>query len=122
MSKCSIDQEPSQPGKVAIVTGANSGIGYEVSIGLLKKDFEVIMACRNIQKAREAKAKILNMLPNAKITIMKVDTSSLDEVKKFVEQFEKQYHELHFLVNNAGIMMCPYKVTVDGFENQLATN
>ena len=122
MSKWSLDQEPSQPGKVAIVTGANSGIGYEVSIGLLKKDFEVIMACRNIQKAREAKSKILQMLPNAKITIMKVDTSSLDEVKKFVEQFEKQYHELHLLVNNAGIMMCPYKVTVDGFENQLATN
>ena len=122
MSKWSLDQEPSQPGKVAIVTGANSGIGYEVSIGLLKKDFEVIMACRNIQKARGAKSKILQMLPNAKITIMKVDTSSLDEVKKFVEQFEKQYHELHLLVNNAGIMMCPYKVTVDGFENQLATN
>ena len=122
MSKWSIDQELSQPGKVAIVTGANSGIGYEVSIGLLKKDFEVIMACRNIQKAREAKAKILHMLPNAKITVMKVDTSSLDDVKKFAEQFEKQYHELHLLVNNAGIMMCPYKVTVDGFENQLATN
>ena len=122
MSKWSMDQEPSQPGKVAIVTGANSGIGYEVSIGLLKKDFEVIMACRNIQKAQEAKAKILHMLPNAKITVMKVDTSSLDEVKKFAEQFKKQYHELHLLVNNAGIMMCPYKVTVDGFENQLATN
>ena len=122
MSKWSIDQEPSQLGKVAIVTGANSGIGYEVSIGLLKKDFEVIMACRNIQKAREAKSKILHVLPNAKITIMKIDTSSLDDVKKFAEQFEKQYHELHLLVNNAGIMMCPYKVTVDGFENQLATN
>ena len=122
MSKWSIDQEPSQLGKVAIVTGANSGIGYEVTIGLLKKDFEVIMACRNIQKAREAKAKILHVLPNAKITLMKVDTSSLDDVKKFAEQFEKQYHELHLLINNAGIMMSPYKVTVDGFENQLATN
>jgi NAD(P)-dependent dehydrogenase (short-subunit alcohol dehydrogenase family) len=80
------------------------------------------MACRNIQKAEEAKAKLLRLYPNAKINPMKIDTSSLDEVKKFADQFQKQYQKLHLLVNNAGVMMSPYKVTEDGFENQFATN
>jgi NAD(P)-dependent dehydrogenase (short-subunit alcohol dehydrogenase family) len=122
MNKWSVDQVPSQLGKVAIVTGANSGIGYEVSLGLIKKGFEVVMACRNIQKAQEAKAKIFQQYPQAKINLMKIDTSSLKEVKKFADQFQTQYQNLHLLINNAGIMMSPHKVTEDGFENQFATN
>ena len=122
MNKWSIDQIPSQIGKVAIVTGANSGIGYEVTLGLVKKNVEVIMACRNMQKAEEAKAKILYMHPNAKIKVMKLDLSSLMEVNKFADEFKKHYQNLNLLINNAGIMMCPYKVTEDNFENQIATN
>ena len=122
MNKWNIDQVPSQPGKVAIVTGANSGIGYEVTLSLIKKDFEVVMACRNMQKAEKAKVKILHVYPRAIITLMKVDTSSLKEVKIFADQFHQHYNKLHLLINNAGIMMSPYKVTEDGFENQLATN
>ena len=122
MNKWNINQVSSARGKVAIVTGANSGIGFEVTLGLVKKDFEVIMACRNIQKAEEAKVKILTIHPNAKVNPMKVDTSSLDEVKKFANLFLKKYNKLHLLVNNAGIMMSPYKITKDGFENQFATN
>ena len=122
MNKWNIDQVPSQPGKVAIVTGANSGIGYEVTLSLIKKDFEVVMACRNMQKAEKAKVKILHVYPRAIITLMKVDTSSLKEVKIFADQFHQHYSKLHLLINNAGIMMSPYKVTEDGFENQLATN
>jgi NAD(P)-dependent dehydrogenase (short-subunit alcohol dehydrogenase family) len=122
MNKWSVDHVPSQHGKVAIVTGANSGIGYEATLGLIKKDFEVIMACRNMKKAEQAKAKILHLHPKAKINLMKVDMSSLNEVKEFADQFHKQYHNLNLLINNAGIMMSPYKVTKDGFENQFATN
>lgn len=122
MNKWSIDEVTSQIGKIAIVTGANSGIGFEVTVGLVKKDFEVIMACRNIPKAEEAKNKILTIHPNAKINIMKVDTSSLKEVKKFADEFLKKYKNLHLLINNAGIMMSPYQMTKDGFENQFATN
>ena len=122
MNKWSVDRVLSQTGKIAIVTGANSGIGYEVSLELIKKDFEVIMACRNMEKAEEAKANILCVYPNAKISPMKIDTSSLVEVRKFAEEFQKQYHQLDLLINNAGIMMSPYKVTEDGFENQFATN
>lgn len=122
MNKWSIDEIPSQQGKIAIITGANSGIGYEVTLGLIKKDFEVIMACRNLQKAEEAKSKILKLHPEAKINLMKIDTSNLDEVKKFADHFQKQYQKLHLLINNAGIMMSPYQVTEEGFENQFATN
>jgi len=122
MSKWSIDQVPSQVGKIAIVTGANSGIGYKITIGLIKKGFEVVMACRNMQKAEEAKAKILQQYPRANINLMKIDTSSLKEVKKFANQFQTHYQNLHLLINNAGIMMSPYKLSDDGFENQFATN
>ena len=122
MSKWSIDDVASQRGKIAVVTGANSGIGYEVTLGLVKKNVEVIMACRNMQKAEEARANILRVHPDAAINVMKLDTGDLKAVRKFAEQFQQHYNQLHFLVNNAGIMMSPYKVTADGFENQLATN
>lgn len=122
MNRWSIDEVTSQLGKIAIVTGANSGIGFEVTIGLVKKGFEVIMACRNIQKAEDAKNKILRIHPKAKINFIKVDTNSLKEVRKFADEFLKKYKNLHLLINNAGIMMSPYEMTKDGFENQFATN
>ncbi len=122
MDKWNIKNVPSQPGKLAIVTGANSGIGYETTLGLVKKDIEVIMACRNSQKAEEAKAKILYAYPDAKINPMVVDISSVTEVRKFAHAFQTQFGRLDLLINNAGIMMPPYKVTKEGFESQLATN
>ena len=113
---------PSQAGKIAVVTGANSGLGYETALGLAKKDVEVILACRSLQKAEEAKSKIVNEYPKARIKSMELDVSSLREVREFATQFQRQYKKLDLLINNAGIMMSPYKVTDDGFENQLATN
>jgi NAD(P)-dependent dehydrogenase (short-subunit alcohol dehydrogenase family) len=122
MDKWNIDQVPSQSGKVAIVTGANSGIGYETTLGLVKKGMEVIMACRNLQHAEEARLKLLKAHPEAQIKAWKIDLSSLKEVEKFANQFQQHHHTLDLLINNAGIMMSPYQVTEDGFENQLATN
>lgn len=122
MDKWDTRQVPSQPGRVAIVTGANSGLGYETALELAKKDIEVIMACRNLQKAEEAKSKIVNVYPKAQIKSIQVDVSSLRGVREFANQIQKQYARLDLLINNAGIMMSPYKVTEDGFENQLATN
>ena len=122
MTKWAIDQLPPQRGKVAVVTGGNSGLGYETALGLAKKDVEVILACRNLLKAEEAKSKIMNHYLRAKIKCMKLDVSRLREVKEFAAQFQLQYKKLDLLINNAGIMMSPYKVTEDGFENQLATN
>jgi NAD(P)-dependent dehydrogenase (short-subunit alcohol dehydrogenase family) len=122
MNKWTIDQIPPQPGKVAIVTGGNSGIGYETALGLAKKDVEIILACRNLLKAEEAKSKLVSEYSKAKIICMKLDVSRLREVREFADQFQKKYNRLDLLINNAGIMMSPYKVTEDGFENQLATN
>jgi NAD(P)-dependent dehydrogenase (short-subunit alcohol dehydrogenase family) len=121
-NKWSIEQVPSQQGKVAIVTGSNGGLGYETALQLAKKDVEVILACRNLQKAEEAKSRIVNEYPKARIKSMKIDVSSIGEVRQFATQFGRQYDKLDLLINNAGIMMSPYRVTEDGFENQLATN
>jgi NAD(P)-dependent dehydrogenase (short-subunit alcohol dehydrogenase family) len=121
-NKWSTEQVPAQSGKVAIVTGANSGIGFHTALALAKKDVEVILACRDLQKGREAKSNIVNEYSDARITCIKIDLSSLREVGEFVKHIQKQYNKLDLLINNAGIMMSPYKVTEDGFENQLATN
>jgi NAD(P)-dependent dehydrogenase (short-subunit alcohol dehydrogenase family) len=121
-NKWSTEQVPAQAGKVAIVTGGNSGIGFQTALALAKKDVEVILACRDLQKGREAKSNIVNEYSDARITCIKIDLSSLREVGEFVKHIQKQYNKLDLLINNAGIMMSPYKVTEDGFENQLATN
>lgn len=122
MVKWNIEEVPLQRGKVAIVTGANSGIGYHTTLELVKKNVKVVMACRNLQKAEEAKAKILRLHPGAKIKPMMLNLSSLTDVRKFTHEFQAQFNKLDLLINNAGIMMSPYKITQDGFENQLATN
>lgn len=122
MKNFSIDNYPSQKGKVAIITGANSGIGFETAKALAKKGATVVMACRNLQKAEEAKKKVLSIDPNASLKPMKIDTSSLTDVQEFAKHFQNHFDRLDFLINNAGIMMSPYKETEDGFENQLATN
>lgn len=122
MNEWSIDQVPSQRGKVAIVTGANSGLGFETTLGLVSKGFQVIMACRDMAKAKDANGRILELYPAAKVEAMSVDLSSLGEVRKFAEQFQRSFTSLDLLINNAGIMMSPYKETADGFENQFATN
>ncbi|CAA9249173.1 MAG: probable oxidoreductase/Short-chain dehydrogenase [uncultured Cytophagales bacterium] len=122
MDKWNIDQVPSQSGRVAIVTGANGGLGYETALQLAKKDVRVILACRNVPKAEKAKARIVSQYPEAQVRSMPLDVSSLREVREFAAQFGRQYDRLDLLINNAGIMMSPYQVTEDGFENQLATN
>lgn len=109
-------------GKIAIVTGANSGIGYETALGLAKEGMTVILACRNPESGAAAKKDILKSAADAHIEVMRIDTSSLKSVKTFADEFTKTYSRLDVLVNNAGIMMSPYEVSEDGFENQLATN
>jgi len=122
MGNWTIEQVPSQRGKVAIITGANSGIGYQTAFELAKKDAVVVLACRDMRKAEEAKNKILATYPKANVKCMKADMASLTGVKLFAKHFQGHFDKLDLLVNNAGIMMSPYEVTEDGFENQLATN
>lgn len=111
-----------QTGKIAIVTGANSGIGYETAKALAKKKALVIMVCRNIEKGYEAAEKIKAEFQDAKVEVMKMDLSSQKSIQEFAEKFREKYNELHLLINNAGVMMPPYSKTKDGFELQIGTN
>lgn len=118
----SVEQVPAQHGRVAVVTGANSGIGYETALALAQKGARVILACRNSEKAEAAKASIAAAHPTAELVTMALDLSSLQAVRQFAAQLQSRHKKLDLLINNAGIMMPPFALTQDGFENQFATN
>lgn len=113
---------PDQSGKVIIVTGANSGIGYEATRELARKGATVVMACRNMAKAEPALSELKKEQPNAIIDLIHLDLASLKSVHAFADAFIAKYDRLDVLINNAGIMMVPYGQTEDGFERQLGTN
>ncbi|MBY8999618.1 MAG: SDR family NAD(P)-dependent oxidoreductase [Candidatus Heimdallarchaeota archaeon] len=113
---------PELTGKVIIVTGANTGIGFEEAKEFTRKGAKTILACRNLEKGEKALAKILKEIPDAPAEIMHLDLANLDSVNQFSTEFKKKYDRLDVLVNNAGIMMVPYRKTVDGFESQIGTN
>lgn len=117
-----INNIKSQKGRIAIVTGANSGLGQEITIGLAKKEIKVIMACRNSKKAETAKFDILKKVPNANLEIMTLDLMSLKSVELFSANFSKKYNRLDLLIENAGIMVPPFAKTEDGFESQMGVN
>ncbi|MDX1522723.1 MAG: oxidoreductase [Anaerolineae bacterium] len=113
---------PDQSSKVAIVTGANSGIGYETALELAQNGATVVMACRSLPKAEAAAAEIRQTNPPGEVVIMELDLGDLDSVRRFAVAFQKRYDRLDMLINNAGIMMIPYGKTEDGFEKQFGTN
>ncbi|MCB9451066.1 MAG: SDR family NAD(P)-dependent oxidoreductase [Anaerolineaceae bacterium] len=113
---------PNLNGKVIIVTGANSGTGYEAAKEVARKGAQTIMACRSMDKAQTALARIQAEIPGATAEIMPLDLASLDSIRQFAEAFKTKYTRLDVLLNNAGIMMTPYGKTVDGFEQQFGTN
>ena len=118
----SLDNIPSQAGKKAIVTGANTGLGYETALGLAKVGTTVIMACRNLTKGEAAKAKILSEVSDTEITVIELDLSSLESVRQFAATYREQFETLDLLINNAGIMFPPYTKTTEGFESQIGVN
>lgn len=113
---------PNLTGKIIIVTGANSGIGFEAAKEFVCKGAQTILACRSMDKAQAALNEIKTEIPNAPAEIMQLDLSSLASVREFAEAFRAKYDRLDVLVNNAGIMMVPYGTTEDGFERQFGTN
>ena len=122
MQKWTTANIPNLSGKHALITGANSGIGYETALALAAKGAEVIMACRNPQKAQAAFEKIKAEVPHAKLVLMQLDLGSLASVRSFAEQVHTKYERIDLLINNAGVMALPYGKTIDGFETQFGTN
>jgi NAD(P)-dependent dehydrogenase (short-subunit alcohol dehydrogenase family) len=114
---------PSQQGKLAIVTGATGGLGYETALALAQHGAEVILAARNADKGRDALALIRAAVPNANLHFARVDLASLASVAEFSASLLEQGRPIDLLVNNAGVMALPQRQeTVDGFEMQLGVN
>jgi len=109
-------------GRIALVTGANSGIGFETTRVLADHGAHVIMACRDEEKAARARDKLESQLDRSSLELLDLDLSDLASVRAGAERVLEQHAHLDLLVNNAGIMGTPYRQTADGFELQMATN
>jgi NAD(P)-dependent dehydrogenase (short-subunit alcohol dehydrogenase family) len=117
-----VEDTPDQTGKTILVTGANSGLGYETALALAGKGARVLIACRDLAKGREAEARIRAAHPRATVTVLALDLASLDDVRRAADAVHGETTRLDVLVNNAGVMALPYRKTRDGFEMQLGTN
>ncbi|NDP20992.1 MAG: SDR family NAD(P)-dependent oxidoreductase [Paludibacter sp.] len=113
---------PDLRGKQIIVTGGNSGLGFEAVKALAQKNAHVILACRNRKKGEEARARIVNLNPTSDVEVMELDLADLKSIDKFAANYTQKHTQLDVLINNAGIMMVPFGQTNDGFEKQVGTN
>ncbi|WP_243367923.1 oxidoreductase [Fundidesulfovibrio soli] len=113
---------PDQTGRIAIVTGANSGIGYETAKALASKGAQVVLACRSPERGEGASARLAEEIPGAQAVLMPLDLADLASVRAFASDFRERFTRLDLLVNNAGVMVPPPGVTADGFETQMGVN
>jgi NAD(P)-dependent dehydrogenase (short-subunit alcohol dehydrogenase family) len=109
-------------GVVALVTGANSGIGYQTAAALAEHGAHVVLACRNPDKARQAYDNLENDLDRSSLEVLPLDLSDLSSVQRAARWFNQHHARLDILVNNAGVMGTPYQLTADGFGLQMGTN
>ena len=121
-SRWTSDDIPDLSGKTIVVTGGNSGIGYEAALEFARKRAKVVLACRDLGKARTAAAQIVASAPTADVEVMALDLSNLASIRGFADAFHMRHQALHVLCNNAGVMAIPYRLTADGFEMQFGTN
>ena len=113
---------PDLTGKVAVVTGASSGIGFETAKELARKGAETVLACRSEERGQRALDAIQTEIPEANAELMLLDLASLASVERFATEFGERYCRLDVLANNAAVMGGPYTETEDGFERQVGTN
>lgn len=109
-------------GKTMLVTGANSGIGFDTAKQLARQGAHVVLACRRPDAAQEALAELKQEIPDANAELMELDLGDLASVRAFAEAFLAKHARLDVLVNNAGVMNTPQGTTKDGFETQLGVN
>ena len=121
-NKWTVNNIPEQKGRVVIVTGSSSGIGFEAARALVNKNAKVIIAVRNTEKGIAAANKIKTANNSADVEFMLLDLARLDSIHQFANNFKGKYNRLDLLINNAGVMIPPYSKTSDGFELQFGTN
>jgi NAD(P)-dependent dehydrogenase (short-subunit alcohol dehydrogenase family) len=113
---------PDQTGRTAVVTGANTGLGYETALALAEKGADVVLAVRNIEKGKAAATLIARRAAGATVTVQQLDLGSLASVRAAAEQLRSDHDHIDVLINNAGVMYPPKETTEDGFELQFGTN
>jgi NAD(P)-dependent dehydrogenase (short-subunit alcohol dehydrogenase family) len=113
---------PDQSGRTAVVTGANSGLGLVTARELARAGASVVMACRNLDKGHAAVETIRSAVPKAQVQLDELDLASLASVRSFADRFAATHDGLDLLINNAGVMAPPRRLTADGFELQFGTN
>ncbi|EDY56966.1 MULTISPECIES: oxidoreductase [Streptomyces] len=120
MSGWSAEDVPAQGGRVAVVTGANSGIGYVTARELARRGARVLLACRSEARGVGARDRLVGEVPGAEVEFARLDLGDLASVREFATTYP--YDRLDLLVNNAGVMALPYGTTADGFETQFGVN
>lgn len=105
-----------------LITGANTGIGKETAIDLAKRGAKVIMACRDMDRGQAAVKEVIEQSGNKNVVCMKLDLADSKSIREFAEAINKGEPKLNILINNAGVMVCPYGKTADGFEMQIGVN
>jgi len=122
MAKWTTANIPDQTGRVAVITGANTGLGYETALALAGHGAHVVLAVRNLDKGKDAAARIAAKSSDAEVTLAELDLTSLDSIRAAAEQLRSDYDRIDLLINNAGVMWTPKGTTKDGFELQFGTN
>lgn len=113
---------PDLTGKTLIVTGGNSGLGFESVKAFVHKGAKVVLACRHLWKGEAAKSEILKENPSGDIIVRQIDLGSLASIAHFARQIQEEFPHIDVLLNNAGIMATPNITTTDGFEMQFGVN
>jgi len=122
MAKWTNTDIPDQAGRVVVITGANTGLGYETAAALAGHRAHVVLAVRNLDKGKDAAARIAADSPHADIAVQELDLTSLESIRGAAEQLRSSYDRIDLLINNAGVMWTPKSTTKDGFELQFGTN
>jgi NAD(P)-dependent dehydrogenase (short-subunit alcohol dehydrogenase family) len=122
MAKWTTADIPDQTGRVAVITGANTGLGYETALALADHGAHVVLAVRNLEKGKDAAARITAKSPHADVALQELDLTSLESVRAAADQLRSAHDRIDLLINNAGVMWTPKSTTKDGFELQFGTN
>jgi NAD(P)-dependent dehydrogenase (short-subunit alcohol dehydrogenase family) len=109
-------------GKLCVITGSNSGIGKETTLGLARKKAKLVMVVRNPERGNKGREEIVSKSENKSIDLMICDLSSMQSIRRFIQEFKAKYDRLDVLINNAGAVFYKRQMTVDGFERTMAVD